>query len=51
MIIFTIIGMFTAIFIFTIIIMSYIEGKVSSKVNQKTIWQMNKIKTKENNVR
>jgi len=49
MIIFTILGMLAAIFISTLIIMSVLEGRVRNKTNQKTIWQMNNIKTKENN--
>jgi predicted membrane protein len=46
MIIFTIIGIFTAIFFFTVIVMSVIEGKARNKTNEKTLWKMDKVETR-----
>jgi len=46
MIIFTILGIFTAIFFFVVIIMSIIEGKVRNKTNEKTLWKMDKVETR-----
>ena len=46
MIIFTLLGIFTAIFFFVVIIMSIIEGKVRNKTNEKTLWKMDKVVTR-----
>ena len=46
MIIFTILGIFTAIFFFTVIVMSVIEGKARNKTNEKTLWKMDKVETR-----
>tara|TARA_R110002167_G_scaffold272087_1_gene478636 strand:- start:1037 stop:1216 length:180 start_codon:yes stop_codon:yes gene_type:complete len=45
MIIFTLLGIFTAIFIFTVIIMSVIEGKDRNKTNEKIVRKMDKVQT------
>jgi|TARA_R110001599_G_scaffold129910_1_gene304681 hypothetical protein len=49
MIIFTLLGIFTAIFIFTVIIISFIEGRTRNKTNENIIWKMDNLKTKKNN--
>tara|TARA_B100000768_G_scaffold37785_1_gene36443 strand:+ start:2995 stop:3174 length:180 start_codon:yes stop_codon:yes gene_type:complete len=46
MIIFTILGIFTAIFISTVIIMSVIEGRARNKTNEKIVWKMDKVETR-----
>ena len=46
MIIFTLLGIFTAIFFFVVIIMSIIEGRVRNKTNEKTLWKMDKVETR-----
>ena len=46
MIIFTLLGIFTAIFFFVVIIMSIIEGRVRNKTNEKTLWKMDKVVTR-----
>tara|TARA_R110001583_G_scaffold14694_1_gene61375 strand:+ start:1749 stop:1928 length:180 start_codon:yes stop_codon:yes gene_type:complete len=46
MIIFTLLGIFTAIFIFTVIIMSVIEGKDRNKTNEKIVRKMDKVETR-----
>ena len=46
MIIFTLLGIFTAIFFFVVILMSIIEGKVRNKTNEKTLWKMDKVVTR-----
>ena len=45
MIIFTLLGIFTAIFISTVIIMSVIEGKDRNKTNEKIVRKMDKVQT------
>jgi|TARA_B110000967_G_scaffold1009_1_gene1057 predicted membrane protein len=45
MIIFTLLGIFTAIFFFVVILMSIIEGGVRNKTNEKTLWKMDKVET------
>ena len=45
MIIFTLLGIFTAIFLFVVILMSIIEGGVRNKTNEKTLWKMDKVET------
>ena len=46
MIIFTILGIFTAIFFFLVIIMSVIEGRARNKTNEKIVWKMDKVETR-----
>ena len=46
MIIFTILGIFTAIFLSTVIIMSVIEGRARNKTNEKIVWKMDKVETR-----
>ena len=45
MIIFTLMGIFTAIFFFIVIIITIIEGKIKSKQNEKILWNMEKVET------
>jgi len=46
MIIFTILGILTAIFFFLVIIMSVIEGRARNKTNDKIVWKMDKVETR-----
>jgi predicted membrane protein len=46
MIIFTILGILTAIFFFFVILLSIIEGKVRNKTNEKIVWKMDKVETR-----
>ena len=46
MIIFTILGILTAIFFFLVIIMSVIEGRARNKTNEKIVWKMDKVETR-----
>ena len=41
MIIFTVIGIFTAIFFFVVIIMSIIETRIKNRTNNKLFWEIN----------
>ena len=43
MIIFTVIGIFTAIFFFVVIIMSIIETRIKNRTNNKFLWNMEKL--------
>jgi predicted membrane protein len=45
MIIFTVIGIFTAIFFFVVIIMSIIETRIKNRTNNKLFWNMEKLET------
>ena len=45
MMIFTIIGIFTAIFFFVVIMMTIIEGRIKNKQNEKILWNMEKVET------
>ena len=45
MIIFTVIGIFTAIFFFVVIIMSIIETRIKNTTNNKLFWNMDKLET------
>ena len=45
MIIFTILGIFTSIFFFSVILMSIIEGRARNKTNEKIVWKMDKVET------
>ena len=43
MIIFTLLGIFTAIFFFVVIIMSIIETRIKNRTNNKLFWNMEKL--------
>ena len=45
MMIFTILGIFTAIFFFVVIMMTIIEGRIKNKQNEKILWNMEKVET------
>ena len=45
MIIFTVIGIFTAIFFFVVIIMSIIETRIKNRINNKLFWNLDKLET------
>ena len=45
MIIFTILGILTAIFIFTVIIMTIIETRIKKKRTEKLFYKMDKVET------
>ena len=45
MIIFTVLGIFTAIFFFVVIIMSIIETRIKNRINNKLFWNMDKLET------
>jgi predicted membrane protein len=46
MIIFTILGILTAIFFFIVILMSIIETRIKNKRKEKLIWNMDKVETR-----
>jgi len=43
MIIFTLLGIFTAIFFFIIILMSIIETRIRNRTKEKFLWKMEKL--------
>ena len=43
MIIFTVLGILTAIFFFVVIIMSIIETRIKNRINNKLFWNMDKL--------
>ena len=45
MIIFTLLGILTAIFFFTVILMSIIETRIKNRINNKLFWNMEKVET------
>ena len=45
MIIFTITGIIAVVLFFIIIIFSIIETRIKNKINEKTIWKMDKLET------
>ena len=45
MIIFTLMGIFTAIFFFVVIMMSIIETRIKNRINNKLFWNMDKLET------
>ena len=45
MIIFTLLGILTAIFFFTVILMSIIETRIKNRTNNKLFWNMDKLET------
>jgi len=46
MIIFTVLGIFTAIFFFVVIIMSIIETRIKNRTKEKLLWKMDKVVTR-----
>ena len=46
MIIFTILGILTAIFFFVVIIMSIIETRIKNRRKEKFLWKMDKVETR-----
>ena len=46
MMIFTLIGIFTAIFFFVVILMSIIEGRIKRRTKEKLLWKMDKVVTR-----
>ena len=45
MIIFTLLGIFTAIFFFVVIIMSIIETRIKNRTKEKLFWNMENLET------
>ena len=45
MIIFTLLGIFTAIFFFIVIMMSIIETRIKNRTTEKLFWNMEKLET------
>ena len=45
MIIFTLLGIFTAIFFFIVILMSIIETRIKNRTKEKFLWNMEKLET------
>ena len=45
MIIFTLLGILTAIFFFTVILMIIIETRIKNRINNKLFWNMDKLET------
>ena len=46
MIIFTIVGILTAIFFFVVILMSIIETRIKNRKKEKFLWNMDKVETR-----
>ena len=46
MIIFTILGIFTAIFLFVVILMTIIETRIKNRTTEKLLWKMDKVETR-----
>jgi len=46
MIIFTILGILTAIFFFVVILMSIIETRIKNRKKEKFLWNMDKVETR-----
>ena len=46
MIIFTILGILTAIFFFVVILMSIIETRIKNRTTEKFLWKMDKVETR-----
>ena len=47
MIIFTVLGIFTAIFFFVVILMTIIETRIKNKSTEKFLWNMDKVEIRE----
>ena len=45
MIIFTVIGILTAIFFFVVIVISVIETRIKNRNKEKILWNMDKVET------
>ena len=45
MIIFTLLGIITAIFFFIVILMSIIESRIKNRTKEKFLWNMEKVET------
>ena len=45
MIIFTVLGIFTAIFFFVVIMMSIIETRIKNRTTEKLLWKMENVET------
>ena len=46
MMIFTLIGIVTAIFFFVVILMSIIENRIKRRNKEKLLWKMDKVETR-----
>ena len=46
MIIFTILGICTAIFFFIVIMMTIIESRIKNRTTEKLLWKMDKVETR-----
>ena len=46
MIIFTILGIITAVFFFIVILMSIIETRIKNRTKEKLLWKMDKVETR-----
>jgi len=46
MMIFTILGIITAVFFFIVIIMSIIEDRIKRKSKERLLWKMDKVETR-----
>jgi len=46
MIIFTIVGIISVVFLFIVILMTIIEGRIKSKSTEKLLWKMDKVETR-----
>jgi len=46
MIIFTLLGIVTAIFFFVVILFSIIEGRIKRRTKEKLLWKMDKVETR-----
>ena len=45
MIIFTVLGIFTAIFFFVVILMTIIETRIKNRTKEKFLWNMERVET------
>ena len=46
MIIFTLLGILTAIFFFIVILMTIIETRIKNRTTEKLLWKMDKVETR-----
>ena len=46
MIIFTLLGIVTAIFFFVVLLFSIIEGRIKRRTKEKLLWKMDKVETR-----
>jgi len=47
MIIFTVLGIFTGIFFFIVILMSIIEARIKNRTKEKFLWNMERVTEKD----